>query len=248
MALWISDGGAEDSGETAALDAVRRRAIDGVIYTTVTSDAPSLAEALRRAAPIVLLNRTLQGVPADSVSSDNVHGAAAVAQHFLELGHRRIGLVSGLPNVSTTYEREQGFLGALASRVADGFVSVRTVHGDFTHAAGEDALAELLGGGAPPTALFCVNDVVAFGVIDAARRRGIAVPADLSVAGYDDTEIAAWAAYDLTTVRQPVARMAQTGVDLLLDRIHGRAGTTAREERMPGELVIRASTAPPRSG
>jgi LacI family transcriptional regulator len=245
MSMWISDGGAEDSGELAALDAVRRRAIDGVVYTTVTSDSPSLAEALRQAAPIVLLNRTLRGVAVDSVSSDNPRGAAAVASHFLALGHSRLGIVSGLPNVSTTYEREQGFVDALHEHVRDGTVTVQTVRGDFTHAAGQRALAQMLDGGEPPTAIFCVNDVVAFGVIDEARRRGVQVPRALSVAGYDDTDIAAWAAYDLTTVRQPVDDMARRGVDLLLERIAGDRGGPTRAERLVGELVIRSSTAPP---
>ena len=95
MNLWISDGGEDDAGERAALDTLRRRAIDGIVYTTATPTSPSLREALGGAAPVVLLNRTLPGVAADSVSSDNAGGAVALARHFLALGHRRSGWSPG---------------------------------------------------------------------------------------------------------------------------------------------------------
>ena len=173
MNLWISDGGEDDAGERAALDTLRRRAIDGIVYTTATPTSPSLREALGGAAPVVLLNRTLPGVAADSVASDNAGGAVALARHFLALGHRRIGLVAGPSGVTTSAERERGFLDALAEAGAEAMV----FRGDFTHASGVrgfEALAASPGG--RPTAVFAINDVVAFGVIDGARRLGLAVP------------------------------------------------------------------------
>jgi LacI family transcriptional regulator len=244
MNLWISDGGEDDAGERAALDALRRRAIDGVVYTTATATSPSLLEALGGAAPVVLLNRTLPGVAVDSVSSDNAGGAVALARHFLALGHRRIGLIAGPEGVSTSAEREREFLAALAAAGAEALA----VRGDFTHASGVrgiEALARSPGGA--PTAVFAINDVVAFGVIDGARRLGLDVPARLSVAGYDDTEMAAWPGFDLTTVRQQTARMAGAGVERLLERIAGEADEP-RQRRLEGELVIRSSTAPVPSG
>jgi LacI family transcriptional regulator len=242
MSVWISEGDAEDGGELAVLDAVRRSALDGLVYTTVTSDSPSLRAAVERGAPIVLLNRTIPELRADTVASDNHRGAEAVARYFLAHGHRRLGLVSGPANVSTTYEREAGFR-AGAADPAWSDVDVHVVHGDFTHAGGADALATMLAGKRKPTAVFCVNDVVAFGVIDEARRRGLRVPDDLWVVGYDDTDMASWTSYDLTTVRQPVERMAKIGVDLLLERIAGREPRRPRDIRLEAVLVIRSSTA-----
>ena len=240
MNLWISDGGEDDAGERAALDTLRRRAIDGIVYTTATPTSPSLREALGGAAPVVLLNRTLPGVAADSVASDNAGGAVALARHFVALGHTRIGLVAGLAGVTTSAERERGFLDALAEAGAEAMV----FRGDFTHASGVrgfEALAASPGG--RPTAVFAINDVVAFGVIDGARRLGLAVPRDLSVAGYDDTEMAAWPGFDLTTVRQQTERMAELGVELLLARIAGAADGAPQARRLEAELVIRSSTA-----
>ena len=238
--LWISDGGEDDAGERAALDAVRRRAIDGVVYTTATPTSPSLLEAVGRAAPVVLLNRTLPGFAVDSVSSDNAGGAVALARHFVALGHRRIGFVAGLAGVTTSDEREHGFLGALADAGAEALV----VRGDFTHASGVRGIEELARApGGPPTAVLGINDVVAFGVIDGARRLGLAVPGRLSVAGYDDTEMAAWPGFNLTTVRQHTSCMAAAGVELLLERIEGDAPAAPRERRLEAQLVIRSSTA-----
>ena len=172
MNLWISDGGEDDAGERAALDAVgggdrRRRLHDGDGHVAVA------ARGARRAAPVVLLNRTLPGVAVDSVSSDNAGGAVALARHFLALGHRRIGLVAGPEGVSTSAERERGFLAALAEAGAEALA----VRGDFTHASGMRGIEELARSpGGPPTAVFAINDVVAFGVIDGARRLGLDVP------------------------------------------------------------------------
>ena len=95
--------------------------------------------------------------------------------------------------------------------------------------------------------MFAINDVVAFGVIDGARRLGLDVPGELSVAGYDDTEMAAWPGFDLTTVRQQTARMAAMGVELLLERIAGDADEP-HERRLDAEIVMRSSTAPAPSG
>lgn len=243
MSLWISDGARDDGGELAALSAVQHRAIDGVIYTTVTSHSPSFQLAIARSAPIVLLNRTLDDVAVDSVASDNQRGAADVAGYLLGHGHRRVALITGPADISTAREREAGFRAGLrvgGVSLEDGVV----VRGDFTHAAGHDALVRLLDATtSPPSAVFCVNDVIAFGVIDAARERGMRVPDDLWVIGYDDTEIARWASYDLTTVRQPAPLMARRGVDLLMERIAGEAPAAARSERLVGELVVRGSTA-----
>ena len=146
--------------------------------------------------------------------------------------------------MSTSAERERGFLAALAEAGADALA----VRGDFTHASGMRGIEELARSpGGPPTAVFGINDVVAFGVIDGARRLGLDVPGRLSVAGYDDTEMAAWPGFDLTTVRQQTARMATVGVELLLERIADEADEP-RDHRLEAELVIRSSTAPAASG
>lgn len=239
MSLWAVDV----DGERAALEAIRRRAVDGMLFTTATLGSTSLRTALRDRAPVVLVNRTLPRVACDKVSTDNRGGAAAAARHLLERGHRRIALISGPADVSTAREREQGFRRALerAGRPLD---EALCVHGEFSHAEGHAGLLTLLDRGRPPSAVFCVNDVIAFGALDAARLRGIAVPDELSVVGFDDVEMAGWESFSLTTVRQPLEAMAQTAVDYLLERIEGRPPAAYRHARLPAELVIRRSTRP----
>ena len=242
MTVWISDGGNDDSGELAALAAVRERSVDGVLYTTVTAGSRSLLAALDVGAPVVLINRVIAGLACDTVASDNQTGAATAARHLLDLGHRRIAVVAGPETVSTSREREIGFARTLRAGGLD-HADENIVRGDFTHRAGRDALARLLERPeGPPTAVLCVNDVIAFGVLDEARERGLAVPGDVAVVGYDGTAQSAWPAFCLTTVRQPMAQMAALGVERLLERL-ADPGLPPRHERLAGELIVRGSTA-----
>jgi LacI family transcriptional regulator len=242
MTVWISDGGKDDSGELAALAAVGERSIDGVLYTTVTARSRSLLAALDVGAPVVLINRVIAGLACDTVASDNRAGASAAARHLLDLGHRRIAVVAGPQAVSTSRERELGFARTLRAEGIE-YGDDDIIRGDFTHGAGRDALAQLLERTKrPPTALLCVNDVIAFGVLDEARERGLSVPDDLAVVGYDGTAQSAWPAFSLTTVRQPMEQIASLGVERLLERI-ADPGLAPRHERLAGELIVRGSTA-----
>jgi LacI family transcriptional regulator, galactose operon repressor len=245
MSLWIaSDGSSRMAGERAALAAVRQGALDGVIFTTVTARSPALRAALERRAAIVLMNRTLNGAPVDCVSTDNVAGAAEVASYFVAHGKRRPAIIVGPKSVSTSSEREEGFRRGLRAAGVE-LASRHIIRGDFTHPAGCAAMHRLLED-EPPDAVFCVNDAVAFGAIDAARDAGVAIPDDLWVVGFDDTELASWPAFNLTTVRQSTDELAEVGVDLLLGRLRDRDGPRD-VRRLRAELIVRRSTgyAPP---
>ena len=122
--------------------------------------------------------------------------------------------------------------------------SLRRV-GDFTHQAGYQGCLELLELRQPPTAIFCGNDVIALGAIDAARRRRVAVPEQLSIVGFDDITLAGWESFRLTTVRQPLAAMAREAARTLLRRIETPDGTPPRRTVFPTELIQRATTGPP---
>lgn len=242
MSLWIaSEGNTREAGERAALSAVEQGAVDGVIFTTVTPGSVALRAALERRAPVVLMNRTLEGLPCDSVSTDNVRGAWAVARYFAQHERRRPALITGPETVSTSRERESAFRAALAE-VGGTAAATHVVRGDFTHTAGRAAMLALLETPDPPDAVFCVNDVVAFGALDGAREAGVAVPDDVWIVGFDDTRLASWAAFDLTTVRQPIAELAEVGLALLLDRLADRSAPFV-SRRLPAEIVVRRSTA-----
>lgn len=236
MVLWDSDR----AGEDAALAAVRQGLVDGVLFTTVTADSSTLAEALAHGAPVVLLNRGVPGLACDQATSDNACGAEEVARHLVGLGHRRIALIGGPAGPSTAEERAAGLRDALAALGCPLDERLRR-DGDFSHEGGRRAVRELLALPEPPTAVFCVNDLSAFGAVDGTRELGFAVPGDLSVVGYDDVAMAAWQSYRLTTVSQQLRLMAERAVALLLDRL-ATPDLPARQVRLAGALVPRATT------
>ncbi|MGS2617958.1 substrate-binding domain-containing protein [Micromonospora sp. LZ34] len=176
------------------------------------------------------------------MTSENEYGAGAAARHLVELGHTWIGLIDGPPLASTARDRADGFRRTLAKLGVPVDERLRR-DGDFSHDGGRQAIRELLALPRPPTAVFCVNDLSAFGAVDGARELGVDVPGGLSVVGYDDVAMAAWQSYRLTTVSQPLSRMAARAVEFLLDRI-AAPELPVRVERLAGELVRRATTGP----
>jgi LacI family transcriptional regulator len=230
---------------------LRGRSVDGLIVVSATLDDGLAAQLPRLGVPLVLLNRDLDAIAADRVLSDNVAGGALVAEHLLDLGHRRIGLIAGPANTSTARDREQGMRAALAARGLELAPELRRA-GSFSHHSGHQGCLELLRLQEPPTAIVCASDVVAFGALDAARRAGVDVPGELSVVGYDDIAMAGWEAFALTTIRQPLGQMAKLSVRLLLERLRGqeRGGgrdAAPRREIFPPHVVKRGTTAPPQT-
>lgn len=230
-----------DSSEDAALDAIGQGLVDGVMFTSGSAESPALRAAIAKGAPVVLLNRSLPGFTGDQVTNDNPAGAAALAEHLVGLGHRRIAFLGGPAEASTTSERADAFRARLAALGAP-LDPALVLSGPLTYESGAARIRQLLSTPERPTAVFGVNDITAIGAIDGARGMGVAVPDELSVVGYDDIDQADWAAYRLTTVRQPVEAMARRGVELLIERI-ADPGIAPRYERLPAELVQRESTA-----
>jgi LacI family transcriptional regulator len=254
MILWDSQG----AGERAAIEAIGHKMVDGLIFTTATSTSSALATALAAGAPVVLVNRIVEGALCDQVDTHNVGMSACVAQYFAASGRTRAGLITGLDDASTARDRREGFLKGAASHDLDvprDFV----LDGGFSHQGGFDALQRMFEHPDPPSAVFCSNDLSAFGALDGARAMNIRVPDDLWIVGYDDVDMASWTSYSLTTVRQPVDDMVKIAVQLLLERLDN-PNKPSTHHRFTSELVIRGSTGhvpfvdstqrtpPPRSG
>jgi LacI family transcriptional regulator len=163
-------------------------------------------------------------------------------RHLLELGHRRIAQIAGPPGWVATEDRRRGYHAALA---AAGILPdpVLTVEATPEIGPGQDAAEHLLNLPDPPTAIFCFNDNIAIGAIQAARARGLRVPEELSIVGFDDVEGATIVTPKLTTVRQPLAEMGRTGVSLLMRLLAGERFETLHVE-LATRLVVRESTAP----
>jgi LacI family transcriptional regulator len=221
--------------------AVARHHSAGVLLVMSQLTPAQLREMQQQRIPLVVIDPA--GTPdreVPSVGATNWSGGIAATEHLLGLGHRRIAMISGPQLYLCSRARTDGYRHALeASGIALDPQLVRW--GDFRHEGGFRAAAELVDSPDPPTAIFAGSDQQALGVYEAARRRGIAVPAGLSVVGFDDLPLARWLPPPLTTVRQPLAEMGATAAEMLNALMDARALTSRRVE-LATELVVREST------
>lgn len=213
--------------------------VDGIIAASVAMSS-TLAQRCRDAGvPIVLFNRSQQGEKLATVTSDNFGGGATVAEFLLAGGHQRFGYIAGWEGASTQADREAGFVSTLAK--AGKALHAREV-GNFKMDEARDATRRMFADPANrPDALFVANDHMAFAVMDVLRAElGLDVPRDVSVVGYDDVPPAAWAGYDLTTVRQRANVMVTATVDILLEQIETPGGRP-RSVAVDAPFVLRSS-------
>lgn len=225
---------------------LRQREADGLIVLGHgLPEAPAaLSAELSRGAAIVAGCEVSDQIRTPTVRIDNQAAAREVMDHLYALGHCRIGIITG-PTVSPlSRDRLHGVLGRAQIEQAEGDLTI--CHGDFTTESGEREAERLLSGRDAPTALFCFNDQMAFGALGVAWRRGLRVPDDVSVVGFDDITFAGYTYPPLTTVAQPVRDMGEELVRLLLGRIRNQAIAPVSVV-LPHELVVRGSTAPPKS-
>lgn len=186
---------------------------------------------------VVLLNRVQRDIRVNAVACDNYQGGWDAGRVLLERRHRKIGFIGGITNTSTHVERVRGFCDVLAEA---GLAIYAQASGEFDYQRGYHAAEMLLSSSNPPDAIFCCNDIMALALMDAARKRGIDVPDDLAVVGFDDIPMASWNAYRLTTIRQPVERMVQEALSLIEDPTIKPSddGITCM---LPGTLIRRES-------
>ncbi|KAF4410221.1 LacI family DNA-binding transcriptional regulator [Streptomyces lycii] len=227
------------------MENLRDRASDGVILVTSAIEPPLQEELRRLDVPVVVVDP--EGSPAletPTVGATNWAGGMAATEHLLELGHRRIGFIAGPARLLCSRARMDGYRTALeaADVPADEALVVR---GDFYHESGFTGCQALMDLPEPPTAIFASSDQMALGAIEALRRRGLRVPDDISVIGFDDLPEMRWASPPLTTVRQPLAEMGKVAARTVLRQSRGEELDSPRVE-LATELVVRASTAPPR--
>lgn len=220
---------------------------DGLILAPpVCDDERVLATLLEAQMPCVLISPGSAAEALGRVSMDDERAAAEMTAYLVGLGHRRIGFIQGAPAQAAAPWRYRGYVAALRQQGL-ALDPALVAAGDFTFRSGLDAGDRLLDLADPPTAIFASNDDMAMGAVVTAQRRGLLVPADLSVAGFDDSPMASLVWPQLTTVRQPVAEMAVAAVDLLISRpAAGSEAGAGSQIVLPHALVERGSTAPPR--
>jgi DNA-binding LacI/PurR family transcriptional regulator len=260
--LLLIPGSADPERRTAAVSGAL---VDGLIVSSLSDDDPLLTAAIARRLPLAVVDQPgsdrlaeLGAAGTPWVGIDDRAAAAAMAEHLLALGHRRLavvsfglhrepvrGLVDEAAQAAATYavtrHRLAGYRDA-ALRAGIDWTRVPVFHGaDSTPAEGEAGAAAVLTATPRPTALICLSDRLAEGALRAAARLGLRVPGDLSVAGFDDASPAA--ALGLTTVSQPTRRKGELAARALLDRLERPGHSTPRT--LPTEVIARASTGPP---
>ena len=235
----LNTGNRAASGEADAIETLLELRADGLILTGPRLEAAQITEAAR-AVPVVLVARTIPGSAVDCVSNDDVAGAGLAVDHLVKLGHRRIAHIDGGAGAGAE-ARKQGY--ARTMRRHGLAAEARIARGDYTEEGGARGIKSLLARGPRPTAIFAANDLSAIGALDALTRRGLRVPEDISLVGYDNTSVAALRHIDLTTIDQPREAMGRTAVDLLLERLEPRHLTLHTREPPP-ERPGRRLTAP----
>ncbi|HDN79776.1 MAG: LacI family transcriptional regulator [Chloroflexi bacterium] len=223
----------------AYIDLVLEQRIDGLILSGPRSDDAELPQLKEEGFPVILLGQ-LPGAGFPSVDVDNVEGARIAVEHLISLGHTRIGIITNAPPQYTgSAHRLEGYRLALAAHGIP-FDENLVCYGNFTEGSGYRAMNELLGLANPPTAVFVASDLVAFGVLAAIRDRGLLVPRDIAVVGFDDVRMARYVTPPLTTVRLPAYELGQTAAQILVNWLE-KGKEPPKLTLLPTELVIRKS-------
>ena len=237
----------EHEREVVLLDRLMHGTTDGALLVLPYESNEELRTLLHHGYPFVVVEpRTPLGDDIACVTATHYAGAVLATKHLLELGHRRIGAIKGPDDQLTSQERLNGFRSTLANAgiAPDPALEIGS---NFKFESGEAAAAKLLDLPSPPTAIFAFNDEVAIGAMIAARARGLRVPEDISIIGFDDVLPAQLATPPLTTVRQPLAELGRTAVSLLRRLINKQRVEVLRVE-LHTKLILRESTAAPRYG
>lgn len=222
--------------------------VRGVIVTPSASTLDNLAVLAGRGIRVVLMDHPPISSELSTVSGDDVAGAQAAVAHLVGLGHRRIGFVNGPISVRQSVDRREGVLAALVAAGLDPAAVLTEVRPEvggrgYSADAGAAGAATLLDAEDRPTALFCANDQLAIGAMREIRRRGLGIPGDVSIVGYDDVAIASELITPLTSVHQPMRDIGRAAADLLLSD-----GSKVQHVTFVPELVVRASSGPPAAG
>ncbi|SFC02087.1 LacI family DNA-binding transcriptional regulator [Streptomyces aidingensis] len=229
------------------LNNLRARASDGVILVTSALEPVLHKELHRLGVPIVVVDPAgSTTLDAPTIGATNWAGGLAATEHLLHQGHRRIGFIAGPPRLLCSRARLDGYRAALEAAGVTGDDRL-VAQGDFYHRSGFTGCNTLMELPEPPTAVFASSDQMALGAIEALRRRGLRVPQDVSVVGFDDLPEVKWSSPPLTTVRQPLAEMGKLAARTVLRLARGEDVDSPRVE-LATELVVRSSTAAPGEG
>jgi len=238
-ALIISNSDEDPDKQKLAVDTLKTEDVDGVIVPPVSANDPEVTRLLDSGIAVVCVDRRLEDARVDTIVSDNRKGAYEAVSHLIELGHERIGFIGGIPRISTSTERREGYEQALR----DHGLSVDPTlikEGDSRRERGTYLTNDLLDLDAPPTALFTGNNLTTLGALSAIIVRGLSVPEDVALVGYDDIPWAMALNPPPTVVDQPGYEMGRRAARILLDRIKKPTRSPTTVTLQP-KLIVRQS-------
>ncbi|MEZ4707748.1 MAG: LacI family DNA-binding transcriptional regulator [Caldilineaceae bacterium] len=238
--IFISTSRNDPQRELSVVENFQRRRVDGVVVVASRTGSEYSLALDRIQVPLVLLDSEEIGDKHPSVNVDNIGGAAFAVEHLLALGHRRIGYIGAPDRPLTNIKRLRGYTQTLEQAqvaIEPAWVSNFDIADDIQR--GRLGLEQCLAAGV--TAIFCYNDQIAIGVLNTCYGKGISVPRELSVVGFDDIRAASYVTPPLTTVRQPLQEMGRRAMIMLLDLIDDNP---VQNENLECELILRSSVAP----
>jgi DNA-binding LacI/PurR family transcriptional regulator len=239
-AVFLAESNGEPEREKKVVQSFAERRVDGIVVTSSRVGALYLPLLSEMMVPIVLVNNQHPGAFVHSVMIGNLEGSRSAAEHLVGLGHRRIAYLGDQFGYQSDTERFAGYREALDTAGIP-FLPELVVHGDGKPEAAMRAMEKLLALADPPSAVCCYNDMSALGAMRSIRLKGLRVPEDISVVGFDDLFLASYTEPRLTTVRQPMRRMGQVAMESLFRLMSGEE--SAIRIRVDAELIIRESTA-----
>jgi LacI family transcriptional regulator len=237
----------DEAKERAIVELIGKRRVDGLLLATAERTYPLLDDLRASGVPVVLVNRVPDESPVSSVVGDDHAGIGLAVRHLVSLGHERIAYVGGTQSFSTGLHRYQAFLSWMQSAGLEPDPALIAIARWFRQKPGQESCAELLDRGRPFTAIIAGNDLIALGCYAALRERGLRVPGDISVVGYNGIPFSDEFAPPLTTIRIPHYDIGVRAAELILDAIREEGRGSAVSVRLAPELVVRESTGPPRS-
>ncbi len=242
--LILTNSNANPDRELKVVYSFEERRVDGIIVLDSRVGSVYVPMLARMKVPIVLINSQHPGEFVHSIAIDNVAASQTATRYLVHLGHTRIAYIGKSGGYQSDSERASGYRRALeAAGIAERPEYI--VPGDGKPESGKNAMDQLLSLPEPPTAVFCYNDLTAIGALSAIRARGLTVPGDISIVGFDDIGIASFTQPPLTTIRQPKQQMGRAATEMLLSLL--KESTPSSVRKVQGELIVRESAAPPRS-
>ncbi|MBN8954240.1 MULTISPECIES: LacI family DNA-binding transcriptional regulator [unclassified Rhizobium] len=230
--------------EVAYLRLIEHNHVDGLVFVTNHPDDGELAELINRTGKVIVVDEDVPLAVVPKLFCDNFQGGQLAGRHLAEFGHRQVLYVGGPDAMISTQRRFNGLCKGLRERFGDA-ASIRRYSGEYTIACGREMARRFLDEGMPATAIFASSDEIAIGMIEVLRERGISIPEDLSLIGFDDVSPLHLFAPPVTAIRQPVRTIGQRALALLLETNWQESKSLATEELVPVEIVVRKSVAPP---